>query len=76
MAAIIERGFTKSMSCPIKTGMIMLPKLLPAKNQPVIWPVSDMFRSANDSVVGKMGAIKSPRLNVPAQIAIVEAGNK
>src|SRR5688500_17449746 len=54
--------------------MIIPPALAPTKNQPVILPVMVIRRSARESVVGKMEAIKRPSPKAPDQILQIEVG--
>jgi hypothetical protein len=69
-----KRGPIAEKACPITSGISIDPALAPTINHPVTWPVSLILRPANESVVGKIGAIETPRQNVPTKTAVNELG--
>ena len=60
--------------CPIINGTSIAPPLAATINHPVTLPVSFIRRPANESVVGKIGPIETPKQNVPIKTATNELG--
>ena len=69
-----KRGPAAEKACPITSGISIDPALAATINHPVTWPVRFILRPANESVVGKIGAIETPRQNVPTKTAVNELG--
>lgn len=74
VTTMTKRGPIEEYACPINNGISIEPALAPTINHPVTWPVSLILRPANERVVGKIGAIETPRQNVPAKTAVNELG--